>query len=96
MGSERARFRSCGEHSDEDARQFLAANRLRQMIKRAEPHRLDRVRSSRMGSQHRDRRRMRSNPDAPQNLDPIHAGHAKVEQHRVDRVRIKQSDRLCA
>jgi hypothetical protein len=66
------------------------------MIKRAEPHRLDRVRGGRVRRQHRDRQRMRSRPDAPQNLDPVHAGHAKVEQHRVDRLRVEQSDRLCA
>ena len=66
------------------------------MIERAEPHRLDRVRGGRMGGQYRDRRRMRSRADAPQNLDPVHAGHAKVEQHRVDRLRVEQSDRLCA
>jgi hypothetical protein len=49
------------------------------VIERAEPHRFDRVRSGRMGGQYRHRKGIQSRADALQNLDPVHAGHAKIE-----------------
>ena len=75
------------KHSSEGARHILAADRFRQMIEGAEPHRLDSVRRGRMGGQYSDRRGIRARADAPQDLEAVHAGHAKVEQDGIDGVR---------
>ncbi len=64
------------------------------MIEGAEPHCFDCVRRGRMGGQHGHRRRMRTGANAPQDLEPVHAGHAKVEQHGVDGARFEKAHRL--
>jgi hypothetical protein len=87
LGARLARLAPDRKHSSEGARHILAADRFRQMIEGAEPHRLDRVRRGRMGGQYRDWRGIRSRADAPQDLEAVHAGHAKVEQDGVDGVR---------
>jgi hypothetical protein len=77
-------------------RQILTADRLGQMIKGAQPHRLDRVCRGRVRGQHGHRWRLGPCRDAAQYFEPVHPRHAQIEKHRICRLPIEHLQGLAA
>jgi hypothetical protein len=68
------------QHPRQQCREFLATDRLRQMVEGAEPHRFDRVLGAGERREHDDGRRVHALPHAAQDFDAIHiARHAEIE-----------------
>ena len=85
---------SAGHHMTEDECEIGAADWFCQVIKRAEPHRFDRIGCSCVRGKDRDRRSLRPRADSAQHLQAVHPRHAQIEQRGIDGFFIERSERV--
>ena len=91
-------MRTRSDHARQQRGQILAADRLRQWIECAEPHRFNGVRRRGVGRDNGNRhvRACGGGAQTGQDLEPVHVRHPQVEQHGIGLVRCRNDQRFAS